>query len=97
MHASIRRYRLTRGSSPVFNKLIAEGFVPLLKKSPGFVDYYAVDAGNGQWASVSVFTTKEAAEDSNRMAADFVKKNLVGMTAGAPDITSGNVVANGKA
>ena len=44
-------------------------------------------------ASVSVFETKEGEEESNRVAADWVKEALSGLL-GPVEITAGEVVAH---
>jgi len=43
---------------------------------PGFVAYYWVDAGDGVMVSTSVFEHKDAEEQSNFRAGEFVAKNL---------------------
>lgn len=89
---TVRRYEGVTDSKEA-GRLVQEGFVPLISKIPGFLSYYWVDAGNGVMVSVSVFTTKEAEEESNRMAADYVKQRLVPLLPKPPQITAGKVVA----
>ena len=73
-------------------RLVKEGLVPLIGKLPGFISYYWVDAGNSVMISVSVYTNREAEEESNRMAADFVKEQMVTLLPNPPRITAGHVV-----
>ena len=73
-------------------RLVKEGFVPLIGKLPGFISYYWTDAGNGVMISVSVYTNKEAEEESNRIAADFVKQHMAALLPNPPRITAGHVV-----
>ena len=54
----------------------SEGFVPIISEMPGFVAYYWVDAGDGVMVSTSVFEHKDAEEQSNFRAGEFVAKNL---------------------
>ncbi len=97
MYISIRKYKLisqdakTRGE---LTKQINDLFLPQISKAPGFVSYYAVDAGSGTLATISVFESQSGAEESNRQAADFVKKNLPAFTSGPPEITAGEVLAS---
>jgi hypothetical protein len=77
-------------------RVVREGFVPLIAKLPEFIAYYWTDAGNSVMISVSVYTNKEAEEESNRIAADFVKKNMVALLPNPPRITAGHVVATGQ-
>jgi hypothetical protein len=73
---------------------VNQGFVPIISKAPGFVAYYVVDAGNDVVASVSVFQDQAGAEESNRMAADWVKENIASLVSGSPEITAGVVTVH---
>ncbi len=55
--------------------------------------YYVVDAGAGEIATVSVFEDQAGAEESVRMAADFIRQNLAALLPNPPEITAGEVVA----
>ncbi len=90
MYVSIRRYKAK--SSDDLKRKVNEGFLPLISKAPGFVGFYAIDTGAGEVASVSIFETKDGANESNKTAADWVKKNLP--TLGAPEKTVGEVIAH---
>ena len=92
MYATIRRYTFDPKNSEQLDTTIQEGFLPLIKKIPGFVAYYWLDSGSGAGASLSVFDNKSGAEESVRVAADFVKKNLATLL-GKPEITQGEVRA----
>ena len=72
---------------------VQEDFVALISKATGFVAYYAIESGADVWASVSIFDTQAQAEESNRLAADWVKKTVSSSLLGAPEVTAGNVVA----
>lgn len=92
MYASIRRYRTPEPEE--VRRLVEVGFLPVLRRQPGFVSYTLVHAGNGVMVSVSVFETREGAEDSNRMAAEWAAQNAGPLVQGRPDITQGEVVAH---
>ena len=92
MYASVRRYEGVASSSvDEVVRLVGEegGFASILSKAPGFIAYYAVDAGDGVVASISVFEDQTGAEESNRMAADWVKENLAAHLPNPPQITAG--------
>ncbi len=56
---------------------VREELVPLISQLEGFVSYYsAYDSAWGRVTSVSVYETREAAEQSNRIAVDWGEKNL---------------------
>ena len=94
MYASIRRYKVSPGAAAEIAQRVNQGFVPIISKAPGFAAYYIVDAGNDIVASISVFQDYAGAEESNRMAADWVKKNIASLFSGPPEITAGAVTVH---
>ncbi len=92
MHASIRVYR-NAGSENELAKLVDERVLPAINTAPGFRTHYAVDVGDGVVASVSIFEETAGAEESNRMAADFVRADLASLLPNPPDIASGEVIS----
>ena len=89
MYASIRRYKASSVDEAMGR--VSEGFVPLISKGPGFIAYYVLDAGDGVVASISLFETQAGAEESNRLAATWVKENIAPLVSGPPEITAGEV------
>ena len=96
MHISIRRYRKVRSVKEVCSK-IGESFVPLLRKSPGFIAYYAVDGGGDSMATVSIFSTERMALESNEIAAKWLAEHVADLQPEPPEIIAGKaeVVAAG--
>lgn len=94
MYAVMRRYEGVTDSAEA-GRRVDEGFVPLLRRVPGFVAYYWVDAGEGVMVSTSVFEDRSGAEESIERAADFVKDNLASLLPNPPQVTAGTVVAAG--
>ncbi|HVJ16877.1 MAG TPA: antibiotic biosynthesis monooxygenase [Polyangiaceae bacterium] len=94
MHAAIRHYKLNADASAEFNRKVIEGFVPIVSAVKGFVSYRAIEADNGSWTSISVFETRESADESVRLAADFVRQYLRPLIASGPDVIEGTVVVN---
>ena len=92
MYASIRRYKSTSPEEVL--RHVKEGFVPIISKAPGFIAYYSLKAGNGVLVSVSIFETLAEADDSNRMAAEWVKRTIAPLLSGPPEITEGEVVVH---
>jgi hypothetical protein len=92
MHIAIRRYGLlTREPIEKVLQGIREGFMPILKKEPGFLAYYALSSGSGTITSISIFEHRAQAEKSSRMAEDWVGKNLTNTLPTSPEIISGEV------
>ncbi|MDH5751642.1 MAG: hypothetical protein OEZ59_04425 [Deltaproteobacteria bacterium] len=91
MYAIIRRYKTTAAAEVA--KRVEEEFVPLISKARGFLGYYVIDEGCGSMASISIFADREAAEYTNKLAADWVKDHPTALPE-PPDITSGEVLLN---
>lgn len=91
MYTSIRKYE---GIDPnIIDEVIRgveESFVPVLSKSSGFIGYYLVKAEDGAMATISMFETKEETEESNKVAARWVKENFPEFVSGPPQITAGD-------
>jgi hypothetical protein len=93
MYATVRRYEGVTDPKEAA-KRVKEGFVPLISKMPGFVEYYWVDLGGGAMISISVFESLSHAIESNQKAATWVKANLASVLPQTPRVEAGTVVAH---
>ena len=77
MYVAIRQYGLLTNEpvEQVFQG-VRDGFIPIIKKAPGFLAYYALDSGSGTLTSISVFEDRAGAERSNKLAEDWVGRTL---------------------
>jgi len=94
MFAVIRHYHFEPKNGAEIDKMVREGFVPLIKNAKGFVRYYWLDTGKGEGASVSVFKDKAGADESIHLAADYVKSHLSRLVTQKPEIIEGPVKAH---
>jgi hypothetical protein len=92
MYVAVRRYEGVSDPSEVA-RLVNEGFVPIISEMPGFVAYSFADAGDGVMISTSVFEHKDAEEQSNFRAGEFVQEHLLPLLPNPPQVTTGEVVA----
>jgi hypothetical protein len=94
MHATIRRYEaVDQNRTRELVKKADETLVPRLSKLPGFSGYHLIEAKSGVMSSVSFFDTWEHAEESTRIASEWVREEkLETALPKAPKITSGEVV-----
>jgi hypothetical protein len=92
MYVAVRRYEGVTNPSEA-GRIVNEGFVPLISEIPGFVAYYWVDAGDGVMVSTSVFEHKDAEEQTNFVAGEFVQEHLLPLMPNPPQITTGEVVS----
>ena len=94
MFATIRRYDAidqTRISELV--KKTDETLLPSLTELPGFSGYSLLEAGDGVLSSISYFDTPEHADESTRVASNWVREQkLEKVLPNEPKITSGEVV-----
>ncbi len=91
MHVTIRRYQLDPDWVDLLLRRVNEEFVPMIRDAPGFLAYYALDAGNGTVASVSVFESQAGAEEANRMVADWIRQEVTPMLPNPPEVIAGQV------
>ena len=97
MHAAIRQYQVDPGSVDEIRRGVNEGLLPIIKDVYGFQAYYAIDAGGGRVASVSVFEDRAGAEESTRMAADWIRQNMASLFPNPPEVLQGEVVVHEEA
>ena len=94
MFAVIRHYHFNLKDGAEIDRRISDEFVPLVKNAKGFVRYYWLDTGKGEGASVSVFKDKAGADESVRLAADYVKDHLSKLLTQKPEIIEGPIKAH---
>ena len=94
MFAVIRQYHFNPKDSAEIDRLVREGFVPLVKKAKGFVRCYWLDTGNGNGASFGVFKDKAGADESVHLAADYVRKHMSHLFTQKPEVIEGPIQAH---
>ncbi|MDR3607587.1 MAG: antibiotic biosynthesis monooxygenase [Oligoflexia bacterium] len=96
MYVVTRRYQLAKESVKEVVDKTKEGFIPLVEKIPGFIDYYYVHS-DGSVIVINVFETRAGAEQSVRLASEWIAKNIPHLYAGTPEIFSGDVILQHRA
>jgi hypothetical protein len=96
MFATIRRYEaVDQSRTGELVKKADETLVPSLSELPGFSGYYLIEAGNGVMSSIGFFDTSAQADESTRLASNWVREHkLETALPNPPKITSGEVVAS---
>lgn len=87
MYIVIRKYS-TNSPEEVMQKIKA-GFLPLISRAPGFIDYYAFRDGADKIVIVNMFDTEIAGLNSTEMAKQWVDDNIAHLYAGPPEIMQG--------
>jgi hypothetical protein len=94
MYLVVRTYEHT---DPSFGeegfRRVRDGLLPVLTEIDGFINYYsAYDADRGIVTSISVYMSRESAEEANRVAMDWGSKNLASMGTAHPTAWVGDVL-----
>lgn len=77
-------------SSDELLALIRDGYVPLIREIPGFISYTAIaDPASAQHAFISVFEDKAGADESTRLAREWVADNDIDHFDEGPTIAEG--------
>jgi len=96
MFASIRRYEFKSPPSAAdvakMSSQIERDFVGKIEHLPGFHGYYMCNVDGRELLTISLFETKASADESARLAADFVKNNPLPVPIGPVDRAEGDVV-----
>ena len=94
MNCSIRRYEsIDQSRKSELVKKIDQSHVPTLSELPGFHGYSMIDAVDGVMTSVGFFDTSAQADESNRIAASWLREQkLDSVLSSQPKITRGDAV-----
>ena len=94
MNITIRRYEsIDQSRTDELVKKTDDSLLPSLSELPGFHGYYLIEADDGVMSSIGFFDTSEHADESTRVATNWVREqNLEKVLPNAPKITAGEVV-----
>jgi hypothetical protein len=96
MFATVRRYEgIDSSNIDELKKKVGESLAPKLSKLPGFSSYFLIDTGNGVMSSIGVFETSTQANDSTRVASEWVRdEKLERILQNPPKVTEGEVLVH---
>ena len=94
MYAVVRRYPHIKVAEACARA--EAGLTDLLHDSPGFLGYYAVDAGDGIGMTISLYDSPAAGAAAGMRALAWVRENMADLYEGEPQITAGPVVMSVK-
>jgi hypothetical protein len=94
MHATIRRYEgIDQARTDELTRKVGETLIPRLSKVDGFRGYYLIEADDGVMSSVDFFETLEQADESTRIASNWVRDEKLETTLpNPPKVTGGEVI-----
>jgi hypothetical protein len=101
MYAVIRRYTPTgtwdRKTRDELKQRIERGFLPQVQDIRGFHSYHAVNVSDTELVTIGIFEDKTGAQESNRRAAEFVKKDPIKDQIGSPQVFEGDLLISREA
>jgi hypothetical protein len=93
MYAAIRQVKAKAGMADELARRI-KGAIPLISSVPGFMGYYVIYSPDDTVTAISVFNNVAGAEESNRRALAWIKKNLEPLLVGPTSATAGPVIVH---
>ena len=107
MYATVRHYTMGAGSLDALMHRVDEEFAPAISQEPGFVAYFvlhtspepglpfvALDPGDRTVEAIGIFHDKASAEQSNELAADYVRENLGEFELTLTELSGGEVLVS---
>jgi len=96
MFATVRRYDgIDASHKDELTKKVGETLAPRLSKLPGFSGYFLIDTGEGVMSSIGLFDTSTQADESTRVASDWVRdEKLESILKSPPKVTAGEVIVH---
>ena len=94
MFATVRRYEgIDASKKDELAKKVGESLAPRLSKLPGFSGYFLIDTGEGVMSSIGLFDSLMQANESTRVASEWVRdEKLERILKNPPKVTDGEVI-----
>ena len=94
MYASIRTYRVGKGSIDDLTHRVDRDLAESFALEPGFIAYHVVRTGDHAVASVTLFRERDQAEASNELAAEWVTDALADFEVERMGVIGGEVMVS---
>ena len=96
MFATVRRYEgIDASKKAELTKKVGESLAPRLSKLPGFSGYFLIDTGEGVMSSIGLFDTSTQADESTRVASEWVRdEKLERILQNPSKVTDGEVIVH---
>ena len=94
MHVTIRKYEgIDQNRKEELTQKVGDSLLPRLSKTDGFRGYFLMETKEGVMSSIGFFDTLAQAEESSRVAADWVREEkLDTVLPNAPKVTGGEIL-----
>jgi hypothetical protein len=93
MYGVIRIYKMKSAAKDI-DKVVAatrDGFLPIVTKMPGFASYTMALSETGELVTIGFFLDRADAEESTRLAGEWVCDNVMWAVEGPPKTAGGEV------
>jgi hypothetical protein len=96
MFATVRRYEgIDVSHKDELTKKVGETLAPRQSKLPAYSAYFLNDTGNGVMSSIGLFDTSTQANESTRVASEWVRdEKLERILKTPPKVTEGEVIVH---
>jgi hypothetical protein len=95
MFATVKRYEgIDVSKKDELTKKVGESLAPRLSKLPGFSGYFLIDTGNGVMSSIGLFDSSTQANESTRVASEWVRDEKLETILRNPVVTDGEVIVH---
>ena len=96
MFATVRRYEgIDASHKDELTKKVGESLAPRLSELRGFSGYFLIDTGEGVMSSIGLFDTSTQANESTRVASEWVRdEKLERILKTPPKVTDGEVIVH---
>ena len=94
MQVTIRKYDgIDQNRKEELTQKVGDSLLPRLSKTDGFRGYFLMETKEGVMSSIGFFDTLAQAEESSRVAADWVRdEKLDTVLPNAPKVTGGEIL-----
>jgi dTDP-glucose pyrophosphorylase len=94
MFTAIREYRMTAGSVDDLMHKVDVGLADAFAEQEGFLSYEVLYVGDGRLVSITTFSDRASAQESNALAADFVRDELAEFGLARTGASTGEVMVS---
>jgi len=96
MFATVRRYEgIDASHKDELTKKVGESLAPRLSELPGFTGYFLIDTCEGVMSSIGLFDTSTQANESTRVASEWVRdEKLERILKNPPKVTGCEVIVH---
>jgi hypothetical protein len=94
MYVQVAQYKLGKGTVEELRPRVEQGPVKAMAQVPGFVDYFAFEAGAGAVASVAVFADRSGLEEAEGRLSEWVEQTISDFDISPGVVSEGEVFAS---